>query len=201
MGRWSPTSKAIEPYTRVSSALKSPDDLYKEFPRYRKNWTPAKISHLARLVIQTSGGSSHPFTQAVQKHFSTFQKDYPGTLPEILPTPTVLYKLREMQRNKLLGTFIKPAIAEAQAKIQLAAYRKGLAAATRKTAAPLRQNMTLHKNVTHPEKVPDVVNLTKSTSVQTDVTIAALKQSSTQTAPNPKQRQGTANKCILHSSS
>ena len=127
MGRWSPTSKAIEPYIRVPFALLRPEKIYTHLPCYRCQWSPKRISYLGRLAVQTPNreGKHHPFFKAVSTLFPTFTADCPGTIPEAYPTHNVLKRMRQ---EELEGTYIKVGLAAAQARIQLSVYRKGVAA-------------------------------------------------------------------------
>ena len=107
MGRWSPTSIAIKPYTRVPFALKKPEELYDKLPRYRCQWSPKRISYLARLAVQTPGGKNHTFLQDIRKNFPDFETNYPGTLLDNFPTSIMKFKLREMRHHKIQGHTLK----------------------------------------------------------------------------------------------
>ena len=170
MGRWSPTSKAIEPYTRVPFALMKPEKIYEDLPRYHKKWTPAKISFLARLTVQTQNppDQTHPFLETILELFPTFPVEYPGTLPQQYPTPLVQHKLQRMRREKIEGSYLKIVMQAAQARVQLAIYRKGVAAAARRTAALLRKTSPVAVPVSKLQKLPDIVSIIKTTATQTD---------------------------------
>ena len=88
-----------------------------------------------------------------------------------------------MRRHKIQGTYIKAAIAATHAKLQLAAYRKGLAAAARKTAAAMRQGKPCVSFTKGIEWIPDILGVTMSTSVQTSMTYCDTKSTGTQTPP------------------
>ena len=170
MGRWSPTSKAIEPYTRVPFALMKPEKIYEDLPRYHKKWTPGKVSFLARLTVQTPNppDQTHPFLETILQLFPTFLVDYPGTLPQQYPTPLVQHKLQRMRREKIEGSYLKIVMQAAQARVQLATYRKGVAAAARRTAALLRKTSPVAVPVSKLQKLPDIVSIIKTTATQTD---------------------------------
>ena len=88
-----------------------------------------------------------------------------------------------MRCHKIQGTYIKAAIAATHAKLQLAAYRKGLAAAARKTAAAMRQGKPCVSFTKGIEWIPDILGVTMSTSVQMSMTYCDTKSTGTQTPP------------------
>ena len=55
-GRWGEKNSAIESYLCLNLISMTPEQIFKEKPHYRRQWSNARLVYIAHMVVQMEGG-------------------------------------------------------------------------------------------------------------------------------------------------
>ena len=136
-GRWGHKSKAIEAYTRPDIVVLTPQCLWEDLPKYRKQWTHQRLAFMANNTVEKASKLDvHPFHVMLSKFYLDMM-DYPERLPEQYPGPDALQRLSTIRKNRQSKVFLKQ-FSAAEARKLRDCFSRG------KTASMLRKEARKH---------------------------------------------------------
>ena len=133
-GRWGHKSKAIEAYTRPDIVVSTPQCLWEDLPKYRKQWTHQRLAFMANNTVEKASKLVvHPFHEMLSKFYPDLM-NYPERLPEQYPGPDALQRLSTIRKNRQSKVFLKQFSAAEARKLRDCFSRGNTASMLRKEA-------------------------------------------------------------------
>ena len=130
--RWSPTSKAVEAYTRPELVDMHPQQIHDQLVCYLRTWSLKKLSYIAAVTVESEDDDLHPIAWSLKTNFPKFKAQFSAVLPPQFPDEGARIRIQKEYNALLQGTYLKKRPRTLFLNAQLKQYRQKLSVSMRR---------------------------------------------------------------------